>query len=80
MRSFLLVLLVVALTPEVSSAQSFPSLPFDSRQFRIEQVSETHLRLIDEVEIDGETYQFFADEVDVYVDPNKGPQVITHSR
>ena len=68
MRSFLLVLLVVALTPEVSSAQSFPSLPFDSRQFRIEQVSETHLRLIDEVEIDGETYQFFADEVDVYVD------------
>lgn len=68
MRFPVLLLLVIALLPEVAAAQLFPSLPFDSRQFRIEQLSETHLRLIDEVEIDGGTYGFFADQVDIYVE------------
>ena len=57
MRASLLALLAVLLFPETVSAQGFPSLPFDSRQFRIEQVTETHLRLSDEVEIDGDTFQ-----------------------
>ena len=68
MRFPVLLLLVITLLPEVAAAQLFPSLPFDSRQFRIEQLSETHLRLIDEVEIDGGTYGFFADQVDIYVE------------
>jgi lipopolysaccharide export system protein LptA len=54
--------------PLAAEAQLFPSLPFDSRQFRIEQLTETHLRLIDEVEINGDTFQFYADQVDIYVD------------
>ncbi len=64
----LLVPLALVLLPEAAEAQLFPSLPFDSRQFRIEQLTETHLRLIDEVEIDGDTFQFYADQVDIYVD------------
>lgn len=51
-------------------AQLFPSLPFDSRQFTFEVVSQDHLRLTGEVELNGSDneWQFFADQVDVLTD------------
>ena len=51
-------------------AQLFPSLPFDSRQFTFEIVSEDHLRLTGEVELEGPDgqWQFYADQVDVLTD------------
>ena len=54
-----------------AQAQLLPGLPFDSRQFRIEQLGENHVRLIGEVEIDEEDYQFFADQVDVHLDESR---------
>ena len=58
--------LLVAAAAERAPAQLLPGFDFDSRQFRIEQIGDDHFRLIGEVEIDGENYQFFADQVDVY--------------
>ncbi len=54
----------------VVQAQLFPSLPFDSRQFTFEVVSQDHLRLTGEVELTGsdDEWQFFADRVDVLTD------------
>ncbi|MFL2434515.1 MAG: hypothetical protein ACJ0H0_06410, partial [Vicinamibacterales bacterium] len=66
-------MLVVSFVPDTASAQGFPSLPFDSRQFRIEQVTETHLRLNDEVEITADTFQFYADQVDIYINETEEP-------
>ena len=60
--------LVIALGSGGAHAQLLPGFTFDSRQFRIEQLSDTHLRLIGEVEIDGDGYQFFADQVDLFTD------------
>ena len=60
--------LVTALGSGGAHAQLLPGFTFDSRQFRIEQLSDTHLRLIGEVEIDGDGYQFFADQVDLFTD------------
>ena len=54
-----------------AQAQLLPGFNFDSRQFRIEQLSENHLRLIGEVEIDGDGYQFFADRVDLFTDESR---------
>ena len=50
--------------------QLFPNLPFDSRQFTFEIVSQDHLRLTGEVELNGpnDEWQFFADQVDVLTD------------
>jgi len=73
MRACLLALLAVSLFPATAYAQGFPSLPFDSRQFRIDQLTESHLRLSDEVEIDGETFQFYADQVDIYINETEEP-------
>ena len=58
-------LLVVAAAGS-AYAQLLPGFDFDSRQFRIEQVGDDHFRLLGEVEIDGDGYQFFADQVDLY--------------
>jgi lipopolysaccharide assembly outer membrane protein LptD (OstA) len=55
-----------ALVSTDAQAQLLPGVTFDSRQFRIEQIGDDHLRLIGEVEIDGEGYQFFADQVDLF--------------
>lgn len=60
---------LIALGSGSVHAQLLPGFTFDSRQFRIEQLSENHLRLIGEVEIDGDGYQFFADQVDLF--PNE---------
>ncbi len=67
--------LLGALTSSQVQAQILPGFTFDSRQYRIEQLGEEHLRLIGEVEIDGDGYQFFADQVDLY--PNKNLLVAT---
>ncbi len=67
-RLVCMVWLVIVLGAEGAHAQLLPGFTFDSRQFRIEQLSDTHLRLIGEVEIDGDGYQFFADQVDLFTD------------
>ncbi|NIV52048.1 MAG: hypothetical protein GWN53_09270, partial [Gammaproteobacteria bacterium] len=61
----------IALGSMSAYAQLLPGFTFDSRQFRIEQLSDTHLRLIGEVEIDGDGYQFFADQVDLFTDESR---------
>ena len=58
--------LLVAAAAASAPAQLLPGFDFDSRQFRIEQIGDGHFRLIGEVEIEGDDYQFFADRVDVY--------------
>ena len=59
----------VAIVPAPVEAQ-FPGLPFDSRQFTFDVLSENHLRLTGQVELDGEedAWQFYADQVDIFTD------------
>lgn len=61
-------LLAALLLPDAASAQIFSNLPFDHRQFNLEMISASHLRLTGEVEIEGDTYDFYADQVDIYVE------------
>ena len=65
-RAVAAALLLVAAAAASAPAQLLPGFDFDSRQFRIEQIADGHFRLIGEVEIEGDNYQFFADQVDVY--------------
>ena len=65
-RAVAAALVLVAAASAGARAQLLPGFDFDSRQFRIEQVGDGHFRLIGEVEIEGENYQFFADRVDVF--------------
>ena len=53
-----------------ASAQLFPGLPFDSRQFTFEVLADNHLRLTGEVELEGEGWEFYADQVDLFTDEN----------
>ena len=59
----------VAIVPTPADAQ-FPGLPFDSRQFTFDVLSENHLRLTGEVELEGPdgAWQFYADQVDIFTD------------
>lgn len=66
-----IVCLWLACAPGGVEAQLLPALPFNSRQFRIEQIGDNHLRLTGEVEITEDDYRFFADEVDVYTDESR---------
>lgn len=61
-------LLAVALLPQAAAAQLFPDLPFDHRQFELQMVSASHLRLTGEVEFEGADFDLYADQVDVYVE------------
>ena len=61
----------LALAPRPTEAQLLPGFNFDSRQFTIEQLSETHVRLTGEVEIDGGTWEFYADQVDLFSDDSR---------
>ena len=54
-----------------ASAQLFPGLPFDSRQFTFEVLSDNHLRLTGEVELEGDGWEFYADQVDVFTDETR---------
>ena len=64
-----LVLAIMLGAPLSARAQLFPGLPFDSKQFTLEVVDENHIRFVDEVELTGEGWQFFADEIDFF--PNE---------
>ncbi len=59
----------VAVIPSPAGAQ-FAGLPFDSTQFTLEVLTENHLRLTGEVELEGPdgAWQFYADQVDVFTD------------
>ena len=70
-RPFCAALLCLALAPRPTEAQLLPGFNFDSRQFTIEQLSETHVRLTGEVEIDGGTWGFYADQVDLFSDDSR---------
>jgi len=52
-------------------AQLFPGLPFDSRQFTFEVLSDNHLRLTGEVELEGDGWEFYADQVDFFIDESR---------
>ena len=66
-------LLAIVLLPDPAAAQLFPSLPFDHKQFELEMLSASHLRLTGEVEINGDAYDFYADRVDIYVETSGAP-------
>ena len=61
---------VFCVTPS-ASAQLFPGLPFDSRQFTFEVLADNHLRLTGEVELEGEGWEFYADQVDLFTDESR---------
>ena len=66
------VFLCCALACGAAEAQLLPGFTFNSRQFTIEQLSETHLRLTGEVEIeDVGGWEFYADQVDLYSDTSQ---------
>ncbi len=62
---------VIALLPAPASGQLFPNLPFDYRQGQYEVVSGTHLRLSGDVQINGETFDLSADQVDIYIETDE---------
>ena len=64
----LLVLAALAALPRAAAAQLFPNLPFDHRQFELEMLSGEHLRLTGEVSIEGDGYDLYADQVDIYLE------------
>ena len=72
MQRLLLLTAMIALAPSIAHAQ-LSDLPFDSKSYRFELLSDTHLRLIDEVELSGDdnAWQFFADQVDIYTDTSE---------
>ena len=70
-RLFCSALLCLTLAPRPTEAQLLPGFNFDSRQFTIEQLSETHVRLTGEVEIDGGAWEFHADQVDLFSDDSR---------
>ena len=68
-------LLAIVLLPDAAAAQFFASLPFDHRQFNLQMISADHLRLTGEVELEGDTFDFYADQVDIYLDdPEEAPE------
>ena len=54
-----------------ASAQLFPGLPFDSRQFTFEVLADNHLRLTGEVELEGDGWEFYADQIDLFTDESR---------
>ena len=72
-RFCLTLVLSLVLAPSIADAQLLGGLPFDSRQFRLEQLSENHLQLTGEVEIEGNggAWLFYADLVDIYPDESR---------
>ena len=70
----LIVLAAIVLLPDTAAAQLLSSLPFDHRQFNLQMISANHLRLTGEVELEGDTFDFYADQVDIYLDdPEEEP-------
>ncbi|MEE2637497.1 MAG: putative LPS assembly protein LptD [Acidobacteriota bacterium] len=69
-RLILFSLLVWVLCADPMDAQDLPGIS-TSRQFRTERLSENHLRLTGQVEIDGGTWRFHADQVDIFIDESR---------
>ena len=61
------------LLPNAATAQLIPLLPFDHKQFTIDMVSGDHLRLTGEVFIEGDGFDLYADQVDVYLGTSADP-------
>lgn len=57
----------VVLPPTAATAQLFPNLPFAHRQFEIQMISADHLRLSGTVEIEGEGFGMYADQIDIHI-------------
>ena len=57
------------LASKAGEAQTLPGC--NSLQFRIEQIDENHIRLIDQVEIDCTDWTLYADEADLFVETNE---------
>lgn len=68
-RRLLTLLLCVALPASVTAAQPIPG--YDSRQFRIERVSENHIRLTGEVEIERDDWKLYAEQVELFTDTDQ---------
>ncbi len=83
LRSFLCACLLLGVGGPLAAAQDAQPAPASESpspllgifkkytQWRLEQVSSTHLRLTGEVEIEGDTVRFYADEVNLYTDTNR---------
>ena len=87
MRLLVLILLSLALSPPAfaqAPAQAGTAAPAQApapasllgmfkktTQWRLEQVSANHLKLTGQVEIEGDSVKFFADEIDLYTDDNR---------
>ena len=73
-RRLIVLAAIVVLLPDTAAAQLLSSLPFDHRQFNLQMISANHLRLTGEVELEGDTFDFYADQVDIYLDdPEEEP-------
>ena len=68
-RRLLTLLFCAALPASVTEAQPIPG--YDSRQFRIERVSENHIRLTGEVEIERDDWKLYAEQVELFTDTNQ---------
>src|SRR5262245_47334563 len=87
LRTLLLLCLSLVCASSPAAAQApvpapAPGVPFQAPagvnctgyradQWRIERVTATHLRLTGQVEVECQTYKFFADEIDVYTDTDR---------
>jgi LPS-assembly protein len=58
------------LTATNGSAQNLPGIE-TSRQMRLEQLDANHMQLTGLVEIDGDGWQFYADQVDLFTDESR---------
>jgi LPS-assembly protein len=68
-RLFVAGLLATPLLPNAAAAQLLPNLPFSYRQFDLEMISASHLRLTGEVEIEGDDgWDLYANQVDIYLE------------
>ena len=72
-RLRLLGLLAVLLLPGAAWAQLFSGLPFDHRQFELRMISADHLQLTNEVEIEGDGWEMYADRIDIYIETSADP-------
>ena len=58
-------LLAATLLPHAAAGQLLSNLPFDHQQFELEMISGNQLRLTGDVEIAGDGYDIYADQVDI---------------